>query len=43
VYGVVEDNSNPSLRKDCSRIDWLFIVKTKHRGHVEVVQDESNE
>jgi hypothetical protein len=21
VYGVVEDNSNPSLRKDCSRID----------------------
>jgi hypothetical protein len=25
------------------RVDWLSIVKTKLRGHIEVVQDENNE
>jgi hypothetical protein len=43
VHGVVEDNSNPSFRKDHSRVDWLPVVKTKHRGHVEVVKDENDE
>ena len=43
VYGVVEDNSNPSFRNDCSRVDWLSIVKTKYRGRVEVVQDGNDE
>jgi len=28
-----------SLRKDRSGVDWLSVVKTKPRGHVEVVQD----
>jgi hypothetical protein len=28
-----------SLRRDRSRVDWLFVAKTKLRGHVEVVQD----
>jgi hypothetical protein len=27
------------FRKDHSRIDWLFAVKTKPKGRVEVVQD----
>ena len=26
----------PYFKKDLSRIDWLFIVKTKPRGHVQV-------
>jgi hypothetical protein len=42
VHGVVDDNSNPSFRKDHSRVDWLPVVKTKHRGHVEVVKDEND-
>jgi hypothetical protein len=33
----------PSFRNDRSRVDWLFIVKTKPKGCVEVVQDENNE
>jgi hypothetical protein len=28
-----------SFRKDHSKIDWLFVVKTKLRGRVQVVQD----
>jgi hypothetical protein len=28
-----------SLRRNRSRVDWLFVAKTKPRGHVEVVQD----
>ena len=31
------------FRKDRSRVDWLFILKTKPRGHVEVVQDENKD
>ena len=27
----------PSFRKDRSRFDWLSVLKTKPRGHVEVV------
>ena len=33
----------PSFRKDRSRVDWLSILKTKPRGHVEVVQDENED
>ena len=33
----------PSFRKDCSRVDWLSIVKTKPIGRVKVVQDGNNE
>jgi hypothetical protein len=33
----------PSFRKDRSRVDWLFILKTKPRGRVEVVQDENED
>jgi hypothetical protein len=43
VHGVVDDNSNPSFRKDRSRVDWLSVVKTKHRGRVKVVQDGNDE
>jgi hypothetical protein len=43
VHWVVDDNSNPSFRKDRSRVDWLSVVKTKHRGRVEVVQDGNDE
>ena len=25
------------LENDCSRVDWLSVVKTKTRGHVQVV------
>jgi flagella basal body P-ring formation protein FlgA len=32
-----------SFRKDCSRVDWLSILKTKPRGRVEVVQDENDD
>ena len=32
-----------SFRKDRSRVDWLSILKTKPRGHVEVVQDENED
>jgi hypothetical protein len=32
-----------SFRKDCSRVDWLSVLKTKPRGRVEVVQDENND
>jgi hypothetical protein len=31
------------FRKDRSRVDWLSILKTKPRGHVEVVQDENKD
>jgi len=31
------------LRKDCSRVDWLSVVKTKTKGHVQVVQEGNNE
>jgi len=33
----------PSFRKDRSRVDWLFVLKTKPRGPVEVVQDENED
>jgi len=33
----------PSFRKDWSRVDWLFILKTKLRGCVEVVQDKNED
>jgi len=33
----------PSFRNDCFRVDLLLIVKTKHRGHVQVVQENTNE
>jgi hypothetical protein len=33
----------PFFRKDRSRVDWLSILKTKPRGHVEVVQDENED
>jgi len=32
-----------SFRKDHSRVDWLFVVKTKLRGCVKVVQDGNDE
>jgi len=32
----------PSFRNDCLRVDWLFIVKTKLGGYVEIVQDDNN-
>ena len=32
-----------SFRKDRSRVDWLSVIKTKPRGHVEVVQDENED
>ena len=32
-----------SFRNDCLRVDWLFIVKTKLRGYVEIVQDYNDE
>ena len=31
------------FRKDRYRVDWLFIVKTKSRGHVQVFQDDNDE
>jgi len=33
----------PSFRKDRSRVDWLSVLKTKPKGHVEVVQDENKD
>jgi hypothetical protein len=33
----------PSLRKDRSRVDWLSVLKTKPKGHVEVVQDDNED
>jgi len=33
----------PSFRKVRSRVDWLLILKTKLRGHVNVVQDENDD
>jgi hypothetical protein len=33
----------PFFRKDRSRVDWLFILKTKSKGHVELVQDENKD
>jgi len=33
----------PSFRNDRSRVDWLFVLKMKPRGHVEVVQDENED
>jgi hypothetical protein len=32
-----------SFRKDRSRVDLLFVLKTNPMGHVEVIQDENNE
>ena len=33
----------PSFRTDQSKVDWLLILKTKPRGHVEVVYDENKD
>jgi hypothetical protein len=33
----------PFFRKNRSRVDWLSVLKTKLRGRVEVVQDESED
>jgi len=33
----------PFFRKDRSRVDWLSVLKTKPRGHVELVQDENKD
>jgi len=33
----------PSFKNNCSRVDWLSVLKTKLRGHIKVVQDENNE
>ena len=32
-----------SFIKDCSRVDWLSILKTKPRGRVKVVQDKNDD
>jgi hypothetical protein len=32
-----------SFRKNRSRVDWLSVIKTKPKGHVEVVQDENED
>ena len=32
-----------SFRKDRSRIDWLYVLKTKYRDRVGVVQDENED
>jgi len=32
-----------SFKKDRSRVDWLYVLKTKLRGRVKVVQDENDE
>jgi hypothetical protein len=34
---------NLSFRKDRSRVDWVSVLKTKPRGHVELVQDENED
>ena len=31
------------FRKDYKRVDWLSIMKTKPRSHVQVVKDDNNE
>jgi hypothetical protein len=31
------------FRNDHSGVDWLFVVKTKHRGYIEVIQDGNDE
>jgi hypothetical protein len=31
------------FRNDCSRVDWLSILKMKPKGRVEVVQDENED
>ena len=33
----------PSFRKDRSRVDWVSVLKTKPRGHVELIQDENED
>jgi len=33
----------PFFRKDRSKVDWLSVLKTKPKGHVEVVQDENED
>ena len=33
----------PFFRKDRSRVNWLLVLKTKPRGHVEIVQDENED
>ena len=33
----------PSFKNDRSRVDWLSVLKTKPRGHVELVQDENED
>ena len=35
--------NTPSFRKHHSRVDWLFVIKTKPRDHVQVVQDDNDE
>ena len=32
-----------SFKNDRSRVDWLSIVKTKPKGHVQVVQEDNDE
>jgi hypothetical protein len=39
----VDYTYTPSFRKDQSRVDWLFVLKTKPKGRVEVVQDENED
>ena len=33
----------PSFRKDRSRVDWLSVLKTKHKGRVELVQHKNED
>jgi len=42
-YQQVYYTYTPSFRKDQSKVDWLSVLKTKPRGHVEVVQDENED
>ena len=39
----VYDTYTSFFRKNCSRVNWLSIVKTKLRGHIQVVQDNNDE
>ena len=39
----VYDTYTLFFRKDRSRVNWLSIVKTKLRSHVQVVQDSNDE
>jgi hypothetical protein len=33
----------PSFRKNCSRVDWLSVLKTEPKGRVEVIQDKNDD